>query len=214
MDEACTSSPQYAGRLFYTVRNILTLYCHVVPTSHAHELATLPQQAAVVHNNSMYLAHHALLLGLQYKNRLPQALRDNTLTTVDLAQQLRKMATATFLKAMQGHRTTLIDSLRDSAGLDTIGCDTSGVNKAQQGMRQVLHQLQLLRRVWQDVLPHTVYTKAMGTLVGSVVEEVVTRVVSLEDISADAALALINLLNLFKDNVPALFQVRAMLCVV
>lgn len=208
MEEACTSSPQYAGRLFYTVRNILTLYCHVVPTAHAHELATLPQQAAVVHNNSMYLAHHALLLGHQYKQRLPQALRDKTLTAVDLAQQLRKMGTSTFLKAMQGHRTALIDTLRESAGLDTIGCDISGLSKAQQGMRQVLHQLQLLHRVWQNVLPHTVYTKAMGTLVGSVLEEVVTRVVSLEDISADAALALINLLNLLKDNVPALFQVE------
>lgn len=48
---------------------------------------------------------------------------------------------------------------------------------------------------------------------GSVVEEVVTRVVSIEDISADAALALINLLNLLKENVPALFQVNYTLCV-
>ncbi|KAK8726414.1 hypothetical protein OTU49_010253 [Cherax quadricarinatus] len=208
MEEACTSLPQYAGRLFYTVRNILTLYCEAVPTAHAYALATLPQQAAVVHNNTMYLAHHALLLGHQYKNRLPQALRDNTVTTVDLAQQLRKMATSTFLKALKGHRAALIDSLRESAGLDAIGCDTSGANKAQQGMRQVIHQLQLLHSVWQNVLPHNVYTKAIGTLVGSVVEEVVARVVSLEDISADAALALINLLNLLKDNVPPLFQVE------
>ncbi|XP_045583707.2 centromere/kinetochore protein zw10 homolog isoform X1 [Procambarus clarkii] len=208
MEEACNSSPQYAGRLFYTVRNILTLYCHVVPTAHAHTLATLPLQAAVVHNNSMYLAHHSLLLGHQYKNRLPVALRDNTIITVDLSQQLRKMATTTFLKAMQGHRVALIDSLRDSAGFENIGCNTSGVNKAQQGMRQVLHQLQLLHRVWQNVLPHDVYTKAIGTLVGSVVEEVVVRVVGLEDISADAALALITLLNLLKDNIPPLFQVE------
>lgn len=49
-------------------------------------------------------------------------------------------------------------------GLDTLGSDTSGVTRAQQGMRQVLHQLQLLHRVWQNVLPHTVYTKAMGNI--------------------------------------------------
>lgn len=48
LEEACESSALYAGRLFYTVRNILTLYCHVVPTAHAHELATLPQQAGTV----------------------------------------------------------------------------------------------------------------------------------------------------------------------
>lgn len=45
LEEACSSSPEYAGRLFYTVHNILTLYSRVVPVAHAHELATLPQQA-------------------------------------------------------------------------------------------------------------------------------------------------------------------------
>ncbi|XP_066948974.1 centromere/kinetochore protein zw10 homolog isoform X1 [Macrobrachium rosenbergii] len=208
MEEACTSSPQHAGRLFYTVRNILSLYCHVVPTAHAYSLATLPQQAAVIHNNSMYLGHHALLLGHQYKNKFPQDLRESILTTVDLGHELRKMATTTFLKALQGHRTALIDTLRESCGLDTIGCNIDGVNKAEQGMRQCLHQLQLLHRVWQTVLPCSVYTKAMGVLISSVIEEVITRVVSLEDISADCALALINLLNLLKDNVPALFIVE------
>lgn len=68
----------------------------------------------------MYLAHHALLLGHQYKHRLPQALRDNTITTVDLAQQLRRMATSTFLKAMQWHRASIIDTLRESAGKSHI----------------------------------------------------------------------------------------------
>lgn len=43
---------------------------------------------------------------------------------------------------------------------------------------------------------------------GSVVEEVIARVVGLEDISADSALALINILNLLKDFVPSLFKVR------
>lgn len=42
---------------------------------------------------------------------------------------------------------------------------------------------------------------------GSVIEEVVARVVTLEDISADAALALITLLTLLKDFVPSLFRV-------
>lgn len=208
LDEACKSTPAYAGRLFYTVRNILSLYCHVVPTAHAHSLATLPQYAAVVHNNSMYLGHHALLLGHQYKERLPKDLREYSLTTVDLAHQVRQMAAAIFLKAMQGHRQSILDSLREAPGLDSAGCDASAVGGAEQGMRQVLHQLQLLHRVWQNVLPHTVYTKAMGTLVGSVVEELVLKVVGLEDISADAALALIKLLNMLKEQVPPLFQVE------
>ena len=42
---------------------------------------------------------------------------------------------------------------------------------------------------------------------GSVVEEVVARVVTLEDISADAALALIKILTFLKEFVPSLFKV-------
>uniref|UniRef100_A0A0P4W4M1 Centromere/kinetochore protein zw10 homolog n=1 Tax=Scylla olivacea TaxID=85551 RepID=A0A0P4W4M1_SCYOL len=208
LEEACTSSPEYAGRLFYTVHNILTLYSHVVPTAHAHQLATLPQQAAIVHNNSMYLAHHALFLGHQYRLRLPQALRTATITTIDQAHELRKMASSIFLKAMQNHRTALITTLRESVCLDSLGCDASQAEKTQQGMRQVIHQLQLLHRVWQNVLPYRVYIKAISRLVSSVVEEVVARVVTLEDISADAALALITTLTLLKEFVPSLFKVE------
>lgn len=47
-------------------------------------------------------------------------------------------------------------------GLDSLGCDASRAGKAQQGMRQVIHKLQLLHRVWQNVLPHSVYIKAIS----------------------------------------------------
>lgn len=53
-----------------------------------------------------------------------------------------------------------------------------------------------------------------GRLVDSAVEEVVARVVTLEDISADAALALITLLTLLKDFVPSLFKVSKKLFVI
>ena len=48
------------------------------------------------------------------------------------------------------------------AGLDMLGCDASRAHKAHQGMRQVIHQLQLLHQVWQDVLPCRVYIKAIS----------------------------------------------------
>lgn len=62
----------------------------------------------------MYLAHHVFFIGHQYRPRLPQALRSTTVTTVNQAHELRKMASSIFLKAMQGHRAALIDTLRES----------------------------------------------------------------------------------------------------
>ena len=63
----------------------------------------------------MYLAHHALLLGHQYKSRLPKCLQDNTITTVDLAHTLRSTSASIFLKALQNHKTHLIDTLRETS---------------------------------------------------------------------------------------------------
>lgn len=45
---------------------------------------------------------------------------------------------------------------------------------------QVLHQLRGLGTVWQDVLPVHVYCKAMGTLLNTVLAEIVTRITALE----------------------------------
>lgn len=45
----------------------------------------------------------------------------------------------------------------------------------------------------------------IGTLVGSVVEDLVFRIVALEEISADEAIGLINILSLLTSNIPSLF---------
>lgn len=45
-----------------------------------------------------------------------------------------------------------------------------------------------------------------GTLAGSVVEDLVLRVVALEEISTDEAIALINILSLLESNIPNLFS--------
>ena len=50
-------------------------------------------------------------------------------------------------------------------GLATLGEDpniTPGIEKA---VRQCLRQLELLQTVWKDVLPATVYCKALGRII-------------------------------------------------
>lgn len=45
---------------------------------------------------------------------------------------------------------------------------------------QVLHQLKRLGIVWQDVLPVNIYCKAMGTLLNTVIAEMIGRITALE----------------------------------
>ena len=63
-----------------------------------------------------------------------------------------------------------------------------------------------LQRVWSGVLPSNVYLKCLGTLVNTVMEEIIQIVTTLEDISADAGDQLVNMLKQLQSKTPALFE--------
>ncbi|KAF2366771.1 RZZ complex subunit Zw10, partial [Trinorchestia longiramus] len=204
LEEACSSSAQYAGRLVCTVRNMLTLYQSITPVLHAHTLDTIPQHAALVHNNSIFISNHCYSLGHQYKSRLPPALRDSgscAVTYTDLAYEITQMGTEVFCKAMLAHKKALLDTIGQAQGFGEV--------PSNSGVRQCLHQLQQLRNVWHKVLPHSVYHKAIGTLLNSVVRELIDRTLSLEDISESSAQSLTATFMLLKDGASALFPVTS-----
>lgn len=45
---------------------------------------------------------------------------------------------------------------------------------------QVIHQLKQLATVWQDVLPVSIYCKAMGNLLNTAINEVIAKIMMLE----------------------------------
>lgn len=45
---------------------------------------------------------------------------------------------------------------------------------------QVIHQLKQLGTVWQDVLPVTIYCKAMGNLLNTAITEIISKIMMLE----------------------------------
>lgn len=76
---------------------------------------------------------------------------------------------------------------------------------AEKAGRQVLHQLKNLQKIWQPVLPQEVYLRAIGTLSNSVLEELMARIMSMEDISATAALQLADQCLTVCSTLPLLF---------
>ncbi|XP_038044149.1 centromere/kinetochore protein zw10 homolog [Patiria miniata] len=101
LQEAGSNTPQCAIQLFYTVRNMFEIFCDVVPTYHRDSLQKLPQVCPLHHNNCMYIAHHLLTLGHQYRQSLPPPLCDGTSTFVDLIPVFRKLASECFLAQMK-----------------------------------------------------------------------------------------------------------------
>ncbi|KAJ6653941.1 hypothetical protein lerEdw1_007573 [Lerista edwardsae] len=182
LQEALASTDQCCMQLFYAVRNIFLLFYDVVPMYHKENLQKLPQLAAVHHNNCMYIAHHLLTLGHQFRGRLS----NGTVTFVDLVPGFRRLGTECFVAQMQVQKGELLERLSSARNFSSVD-DEDNHAAANRAVRQVLHQLKRLGTVWQDVLPVNVYCRAMGTLLNTALGEMVARITALEDISAENA---------------------------
>lgn len=80
-------------------------------------------------------------------------------------------------------------------------------------VRQCLRQLDLLKNVWQTILPELVYNKSLGTILNDLCDEIIRKVVSREDISSAVANGLVNICDVIMERAPALFAVRLILTI-
>ncbi|XP_015431621.1 PREDICTED: centromere/kinetochore protein zw10 homolog [Dufourea novaeangliae] len=204
LDEACSSSDSCAIRLFYTCRNVFEMYSGLVPEHHRKFLETIPQQVAVFHNNCMYLAHHLLTLGHEYRDKLPESLQNYNLTFADQILVLRNVGSTCFLEHMKYQRNIIFDILKES-GLSALGQSSELQPTTERALRQCIRQLELLKTVWLDVLPVNIYCRAVGCIMNSMVEDLIIRVVSVEDIPADVATDLVTLFNMIVKRAPVIF---------
>uniref|UniRef100_A0A8D0H0J3 Centromere/kinetochore protein zw10 homolog n=1 Tax=Sphenodon punctatus TaxID=8508 RepID=A0A8D0H0J3_SPHPU len=202
--EAAASTDQCCIQLFYSVRNIFHLFYDVVPTYHKENLQKLPQLAAIQHNNCMYIAHHLLTLGHQFRYRLTSVLCDGAATFVDLVPGFRRLGIECFLAQMRAQKGELLERLSNARNFSNMD-DEENYSAANKAVRQVLHQLKRLGKVWQDVLPVNVYCKAMGTLLNTTLTEIISRITALEDISAEDADRLHSLCRTMAEEGPQVF---------
>uniref|UniRef100_A0A8C3UIX8 Zw10 kinetochore protein n=1 Tax=Catharus ustulatus TaxID=91951 RepID=A0A8C3UIX8_CATUS len=89
--EATASTDLCCLQLFNCVRDVFQLFCEVVPTYHRETLQKLPQLAAIHHNNCMYIAHHLLTLGHQFRYSSAGVLSSVAVTFVDLVPGFRRL---------------------------------------------------------------------------------------------------------------------------
>jgi len=182
-------SSHSAVRLFGTARSIVRMYSDILPVAHKHLLDKVPQASALAFNNCMFLAHKAMTLGLEMASSSCSVLPANA-TLADLTLEVRQSGSEIFLAQMRAQRDQLRAILRDSSGGLGQLCGDSLLpqGSAEKCVRQVAHQMMHLRNVWGGgVLPESIYKRAVGTVFNSVIEELIGKVVALEDIAADSA---------------------------
>ncbi|KAK3093664.1 hypothetical protein FSP39_018645 [Pinctada imbricata] len=195
LQEATESSSETAIQIFYAVRKMFEMFCYVFPTYHKKSLDTFPQLSAIFHNNCMFISHHLMTLGHQFRAKLPSNLNA---TFVDLVERIRKLGVQNFLQQLAKQKDLMSEYLQGAKGFANVSSGEVQVD-AERAIKQMTHQLQHLQKVWQGVLPSMNYRKAIGMLLNSVVEEITGCVVVLEDISSDDALQLASLFKMLQD---------------
>ena len=192
----------YSGRLLVALRNVFEMYNDVLPVTHNESLKSFPLNSALGYNNCMYLAHECLQIFIPAE-KLPDPLNRRPLTFSDLVPKLRQTGIEVFMAQMRRLRDQFRSLLRDSVtGIGQLDGSNLLPNTSEKCMKQVMHQMLHLKSLWEDTLPLSIYRRSIGTLLNSVVEELVQRVVVLEDIAADAAVQICTLFTTLQDKAP------------
>lgn len=74
--------------------------------------------------------------------------------------------------------------------------------------RQCIRQMELLKNVWQTILPELVYNKTMGVIVNHFCEEIIKKVMGCEDISSETSNGLVTICETIIERLPAVFTVN------
>lgn len=92
-------------------------------------------------------------------------------------------------------------------GFATLNENPKLDSNSEKSIRQCIRQLQILKAVWNEVLPLKVYNRAMGFLTDAVVEELMSLIIAVEDISSQTASDLVSSFTIIIERVPTLFLV-------
>jgi len=207
MDEAVEqqSAPELSplsslpATLYRTAREVLDLFRAIIPVTHGHAVANVPRTAAVLHNDCVFLAHHCLTLGLEYKDKFPEVaaaddargkLLRQTCMFVDMVPLFRDLADRSLgdmldaqakqLTVLVGERVTLMgEALRS----DEILAEWSD---AETALEAGLYHLRHLSQAWKPILSYDILNRSMCYLVDVMFTLFLDQVAKASDISASA----------------------------
>ncbi|XP_014272293.1 centromere/kinetochore protein zw10 homolog isoform X1 [Halyomorpha halys] len=192
-------------KLFQLARSIVELYSDIVPMYHSDVLVEIPQYAAIVYNNMMYLAHRTMTMEYDKK---PYVSADSVQVMpcfADLVIPLRKEAINVLSQQINMQEKGLSEMVKE-CGLSSLSEYEELPESAEKGIKKCLRHLFLLKTVWEKVLVANIYSEIMGTLSNVFVKEITNRIVMTRDIRANVATSLAKVLSIIETELPLLFQ--------
>ncbi|CAB0012684.1 unnamed protein product, partial [Nesidiocoris tenuis] len=196
--------PNTPVRLFCTARDCINLYVELIPVIHFKLLESLPQEAALFHNNCFYIAHELITLNEPYRAKYNDQVVKIMGSFVDLVSYVRAQG----LKVMEfqvSKQNDTIMGIISRSSLNSLAEDVVS-SSLEKSLRQCVHQLSFLESMWVTVLPSHVYNRIMGQLCNSFLDEVIGQVCSNKDIKESAATHLARIFGYVQECLPKLFE--------
>ena len=205
MDEAASLPPQedesaplslFGPTLYRTARESLNLFRAIIPAKYGREVAQVPRTAAVLHNDCVYLAHHCLTLGLEYKEKFPETdqargkLLKQTCIFVDMVPLFRELADRAMgdMLEMQKNQLAEIVGSRITYLGKALASDDSlqEWSEAETALAAGLYHLRHLAQAWDPILSKDVFGRSIGYLADALFTLYLNQVHQAIDISASA----------------------------
>jgi len=162
--------------LYKTAREMFSLFRSIIPANHGREVANVPRTAAVLHNDAVFLAHHCLTLGLEYKEKYPQVDEDDargkllkqTCIFVDMVPLFRELADTSLndMLDLQKHQLAEIVGRRITYFGQALRSDESvhEWSEAETALAAGVYHLRHLSQAWKSILSKSVFLRSMGYL--------------------------------------------------
>lgn len=193
------STPTAAGdsepariQLLSIISVILDRYITEVPSYHKKLLTRIPHLTALFHNNCQYLSFWV-------------GKRESILSMSPDAQLLvglKRLGQDYLAEQVGSQRTQIMDIMKEFDLNDSLTELSQGVYRC---VRQCLRQLDLLKNVWQSILPDGCYNANLGALLNDFIVEVMRKIMILEDIATPIANGLVDVISLIVERAPMVF---------
>jgi centromere/kinetochore protein ZW10 len=177
---------------------MLSLFRSIIPASHGREVAHLPRTAAVLHNDAVFLAHHCLTLGLEYREKFPPVAEDDargkllkqTCIFVDMVPLFRELADTSLgdMLELQKHQLSEIVGSRITYFGRGLQSDESlhEWSEAETALAAGIYHLRHLAQAWRPILAPSVFLRSMGYLADVLFALYLSQVTTATDISPNA----------------------------
>ncbi|GBG79942.1 hypothetical protein CBR_g30206 [Chara braunii] len=204
MEEACISTERTAMDLYHAGRDALLLYRAIVPVKHAAQLSRSALLGMLLYNDCLYIAHHLMTMGIQYRRSLLPSLR-RKVVFVDLARSFQLMAEDACLQHIELQHSELMKALDQGQGFRYTD-DPQHYRDASSALRQAVDILTRLAAIWKPILSKKAYLHIMGAVMDGAVARLVADVISLQDMAEEETVQLRALLSYFVKALPPLLE--------